>query len=358
MSKCVLIHAALAMLLSNSFAWAQNEDSSMKLRSPKVQIINEALKAQSGTQAGTLSTKAEKSKQRIENISVSENVFIPAPGQTGFSVRAQNVYRDFNFKNRSAGNRGSKFFETQKGLMIQTRFDHGAQNGWAYGGEVGTALGSLTESRPGMKDGEAKGLTDFVFTARKAQDTAKGQMVYGGHFNFSPGERVWATEKESGNLYSGGHVLSAFIGIQNDYSQYILGGRARHDILLDRNESFKESGNQRINFTRSNGNVFAVEGYFEKPVANRLFGASAGLGFVQPTDYRVSVGNAKMNMSSDAYQTLNLSAYARLGIREAANLEILPSWTYSKVLGASGGSFSVEDDTEVSTVSLTARWPM
>jgi hypothetical protein len=284
---------------------------------------------------------------------------IPAQGQTAVAVKAQYVNRNLNYRYKLAGS-SDKDYETRRGMMVVTRADRGLANGWAIGGEVGAALGAMVESRQGMKDSDSNGLTDLSFTAKRAKNLESTQLFYGGNFNLSPGERVWATPKENGNLYTGGHSLGAFIGLQKDLRTHILGVQVRHDIFMDRSESYKAQGNQKVNVSKSNGNIFAFDTFFEKPMNDKTFGAQAGISLVQPTDYTLSVSGqpARYNLSSNQYNSLNLGAYARLQLKSIGRVELLPSVNYSKVLSSSGGSYSVEDSTENSNVTIAARWPL
>lgn len=359
MRKTFSFGSALLLLFTCHITWAQN--SSLKIsnqkkasRSPSANNATAPVLSKSGSVSTSVS--ANTTSSNLQNISVSQNVLIPAKGQIAVSVKAQHRNRILNFQTKVNGV-AQKDYETQKGLMVVTRFDRGTESGWAIAGEVGSALGAMTESRKGMKDSESSGLTDLAFTATKAKNLEKTQLFYGGSLGFSPGERVWATEKESGNLYSGGHSLSAFFGLQNDFRTHIAGAKFHHDMFLDRSESFK-SGNQKINVTRSNGNIFAADAFFEKPMNGKVFGAQAGIGIVQPTDLRLSTTGTKMDFGSGQYNVLNLGAYGRFQLKEMGRVELLPSWTYSKVISSSGGNYSVEDSSETSNIALAARWPL
>lgn len=284
---------------------------------------------------------------------------IPSAGKTAFTAKAQYVNRNISYQYKLAGSK-QKDYETRRGLMVVPRFDHGFEGGWSLGGEVGAALGAMTETRKGMKDSDSNGLTDFTFTLKKAKDLSLAQLFFGGQFSLSPGERVWATPKENGNLYTGGPSFSGFVGMQKDFRTHIIGGQVRHDIFLDRSESYKSDDSQKVNVSKSNGNIFSFDTFLEKPANNKVFGAQLGISLIQPTDYQYSVSgtNTRFNLSSNQYNTVNLGAYARLQLKDIGHVELLPSVNYSKVLSYSGGSYSVEEATENSNITIAARWPL
>jgi hypothetical protein len=328
---------------------------SSKVKAPKATRESASAVSEAETnQRLTSEIPALTQRQRMKNKSLSQNVLVPQAGEVAMNVSVQNIYSDQSYKFRG----GSKDYTIRKGLMAKVRMDKGTQNGWGLSAEAGTPLGQVTESNKGFKEGDLKGLTDISFGARQILPQATGEIFYGGQFALSLGEKVWGTEFESGNLSSGGNVLSGFLGRQAQVNTTtVLGGRVRYDVMFERSESLKD-GNSRVSLSRTGGNVFALEGFSERAVGKYLLGASAGLGLVQAQDLTVRLGSEKVEFTSDSHNTLNLGAYGLFQLKDVPGLEIMPSVSYNKPLSSSGGSLSLEDNSEMTQISVTGRWAL
>ncbi len=324
-------------------ATAEKSDSKKQSRS----VSSSASAAQ--TQSATVRTR-----KPMVNSSLSEYAFQPAAGHQAVSARTvyQNRKVDYVIKNRGVQ---TKDYETSKGFVLMTRYDRGLENGWGFAAEIGTTVAPQETSRKGQNDGRQKGFTDITLTGRNHKAIRVGELTYGGQVSISPNEREIPTNRDDGNMQTGGHSIAGFVGVQKETQRYVVGGEFKHRMFMDRSSSVKID-NRTISTTISNGNTFDLQGYMEMPYEAQLFGASAGLLHTLPTDFtsRVSGGN-KSNYDIDAYNIIKLAAYGNFRVSSMKNLEILPQIGYQKVLSDSGGALSVTDGSEESVISIGAR---
>jgi hypothetical protein len=292
----------------------------------------------------------------MQNASLSEYAFQPEAGYQALSVQTVYISKnaDVRFKKDLFD---SKDYTNTKGFLVMTKYNRGLTNGWGVAGEVGTTVSPLEVEQQNEKSGRAKGLTDLTFSARNRKAVQMGEMFYGGQLSFSPGERDVANNRNDGNMYSGGHGLGGFVGLQKERNNLVWGGQVRHQIFLDRsvNMKFSNSSN-KVSGTISNGNQIATEGFVEMPRDRQLYGAKMEWARTLPTDYSLKGQNGnKLNLETDAYNMLKLAAYGNFKVKSLSNLEIIPELTYQKVLGDSGGSLIVRDSSAETLMNLSAR---
>ncbi len=308
----------------------------------------------SASETGITTASAPGIRRPMVNSSISEFTFQPAQGYQSLSARTVYASRLSNIRFKKNGIEG-KDFQSSKGFLLLTRYDRGLMNGWGISGEIGTTVGPMETSSRSEKSGRSKGFTDLTFTARNHRDIKLGELTYGGLLTFSPYERELSTNRDDGNMQTGGHSLGGFVGLQQEKQNYVLGGQFKHQMFLDRSQTYKTASNVRTNVAISNGNTFEVEGFLEVPRGVQLYGASTSLTHTLPTDYTYRQGANKLDVSSENYNLFKVAAYGNFTFSTMKNLEVIPQVSYQKVMDESGGSLSVSENSEESMITLGAR---
>lgn len=344
---------SLLLALPQSGQAQSKMKSKGKAKSMQTTITN----AVSATAAGQTKASVVGPRRPMQNASLSEYAFQPAPGFHSLSVQTVYVSRNADVRYKKESLFDSKNYTNTKGFLLMTRYNRGLDNGWGVAAEVGTTVGPMDVEQQDEKAGRSKGLTDFAFTARNHKDVKAGEMIYGGQFNFSPTERETATNRDDGNLYSGGHSLAGFVGLQKERNNLVWGGQLKHQMYLERSSVLKSSTSKtKLNLTAANGNQFAAEGFVEMPRNHQLYGAKMEWVHTLPTDYTLKAqGGDKISLATDAYNTMKLAAYGNFAVKSMNNLEVIPEISYFKVLGDSGGSIIVRDSSAETLLSLSAR---
>ena len=309
----------------------------------------------SSAPAAQTQTASVTAKKAMVNSSLSEYAFQPAPGHQSVSARTYFLNRNYSYHIKKNGV-DRKDYDSTKGFVLMTRYDRGLQNGWGFAAEIGTSVTPLETSRRGENNGRAKGFTDITLSGRNHKAIKAGELTYGGQASLSPNDREMPTNRDDGNMQTGGHSIAGFVGLQKETQRYVVGGQFKHQIFMDRSASVK-NGNQTTKLTISNGNVLDFEGYMEMPQNAQLFGASAGISHILPTDYSYRLADgSKLDAGIDAYNIVKVAAYGNFRVPSMRNLEILPQVSYQKLISDSGGSLSVSaDNTEETVVSIGAR---
>ena len=353
---------ASSLVFSVSFSQAapsatstKNEKKQSKSTNSQAAKANKQVPVKTGaSEKGSTTASAPGIRRPMVNSSISEFAFQPAPGYQSLSARTVYASRLSNIRFKKNGIDG-KDFQSSKGFLLVTRYDRGLNNGWGLSGEIGTTTGPMETSSRSEKSGRSKGFTDLTFTARNHREVKLGELTYGGLLTFSPNERELSTNRDDGNMQTGGHSLGGFVGLQQEKQNYVWGGQFKHQMLLDRSQTYKTAKNKRMNVTISNGNTFEVEGFLEVPRGVQLYGASTSLTHTLPTDYTYRQGADKLDISSDNFNLFKVAAYGNFTFSTMKNLEVIPQVSYQKVMDESGGSLSVSENSEESMITLGAR---
>ncbi len=334
-SKLVLI-----TLASISFA------SIVHAQSTTTQLPKKKVRTTANSQEANYSPAISMKNSVVEvktsaNAAISQYAFQPKEGQVALTVTPEikNLSVRSNFKK-------DRFEETNdtRSNILMLRAQRGLSNNWSWNASMG--FGTQESDIERQKTSNSQGLTDIVLGAQKLREIPEGQLFYGGKISLSPSEREESYSFKNGkngdgNLQTGGTTLSPYVGLQVDRRDYIFGAQAQFDYAFDRSSTRGTASGQKIIITRSNQHVLGLEGFFETPMPQFIFGAKAGIAHALESDTDARLGAQKEILGTDTYQVLNGGIYAR--IQANKTLEVLPTLSFSKLIGSNGGSLTVED---------------
>lgn len=328
-----------------------------KKSSKKVSAASKTAPAQNaaGSADGQVQAKTPFLKGRpMVNSSISEFAFQPAAGYQSMTARTTYMSDTVDYRAKKYGIDKS-YSDDTRGFILVARYDRGLQNGWGVAAEMGASLTPLETLSRGESGGRAKGFTDLTLSARNHKAIKMGELTYGGQFSFSPNAKELPNSREEGNLQTGGHSLAAFVGLQREQKNYVWGTQFKHQIYLDRSQTAKNRFGQTTDVTVSNGNTFELAGYMEMPLGRQLYGASASLLHTLPQDYTLKTESQKLTFDTDNMNTGKLMAYGNFALKSVPNLEIIPQLSYQKVLGSTDGSFSMNETSAQTQLTVNAR---
>lgn len=283
----------------------------------------------------------------LKNFSFSEYAFAPSQGQKYLKVSPLFTKKNISFK--EANNSSSN--QDHQSNLVGIEFGTAINDSMSIA--ISTQLGSNTIETSKRPDVKESGFTDLVLKATKIQNqTANTQLYYGATASISPTDNEIAYNdgkgnSSTGNLFSGGHTLTPFLGYQMDNSNLILGAQGSYTIMGERTLSRKDF-KQSIN----GGNTLAANIYAESLKNKILLGAKAGLSMVQPYDFENDQKGLKTKSDTGAFQLLKLGAYGKITVNQ--KLELLPNIGLTRLMNSSGGKISLEQNDEF-TAYLSAR---
>lgn len=336
----------LATLMSISFAsLSQAQTATTKL--PKKQNRTTA-NAEAANYSPTMSMKAPTvEKTSASNAAQSEFAYQPKQGQVAFTVTPA-------FETSSVQTSVKKLqiedtTDTRASLLV-LRAQRGLANNISWNASVG--FGFEESDSKGQNTGHSQGLTDFTFGAQQLREVTLGQMFYGAKVSLSPSDRDEAYSYKSGrsgdgNMMSGGTSLIPYVGMQIDRADAVVGAQAQFEFAFDKSSSLLAADGERMYITRGNQHVLNLEAFYETPTPQFVFGAKAGIAHHLESDTTIRTATNRLELGTDTYQVLNAGIYTKFQTQK--NFEVLPSLSFSKLIGNNGGSLSVE---EVSAINL------
>lgn len=235
--------------------------------------------------------------------------------------------------------------------ILMFRAQRGLANNWSWNANMG--IGSQESDTEGENTSISKGITDITLGAQQLREIALGQLFYGAKVSLSPGDREESYSYKKGrsgdgNLQSGGTSLIPYAGVQVDRRDYLLGAQAQFEYAFDKSSLQAAANGQKIYITRSNKHFLTLEGFYETSMPQFIFGAKAGIAHALESDITARTTTGKLNAGTDIYEVLNAGVYAR--IQANKTIDVLPSLSFSKLLGTNGGSYAVE---KVDGINLT-----
>jgi hypothetical protein len=254
--------------------------------------------------------------------SASEYLYIPAPGTGRFQLAPKIESRQYELKGDYSGMKKTREYKSQ---IIQLAYDHAFQQaGLSLGVETGFGSAASTTTINGNKnDYKFKGNSDVALSLRKVMESPNGNVQFGGTLSLSPGKANMAYTNEDGNMYSGGHSLTPFVGLDVPTSFGAAGGLLSYSLMGQR-----ETEARGYQETSTGGNLMTIGGFaeFKQSTAN-IWGGSLAFLSSESGSFEDSDGEKG---DFDSEQHLNASAYGRLQVTEKVSLK--PTIGYSTLL--------------------------
>lgn len=316
---------------------ASKRSTASEAATPAIAAPVQQSQAKLSTMAGTA---------KIENVSMSEFAFHARPDHGILTVTP--TYTQTAMGTKFQGDTTTSN-QTNKNSLVGLKYVRGISNGWSLSAAAG--IGNQVTEQKQVKDQKSAGFTDITLTAQQMKDVKGGQFFWGADLGVSPGDKEEpysydlgnSKGERTGNLYSGGHRFGPMAGFQKVLGRTTSGVKASYNVLLPRAQNGKSEGTS-YDITATGGNILALEGFSEMTKDNVRLGVQAGLNFVAPTDYSLKFAGQKRNFTSEAHQVLKLGAYGQIALRD--NVQIIPQLRFSKLVSASGGTYSIENQDE------------
>jgi len=352
--KPVSLFFFASTFVAASFAAPMNANKSA-LKIQKKSKLESRTPAQEAPASQSIAALSQ-SSALLENTALSSYAFQPAAGQSYVMITPKHSSVSTGYKAEGQKNTSNT---TAKSNLLSLQYGRSFSNEWSLKAE--TAFGDTKTSSEGRQDALNTGLTDLSLTMQKVSPTQNGQLFFGGKINLSLGESKASYEAANnkkddsvtGNLYSGGHSFSPFIGLQRQKNNIIYGFKSSLELMLEkRSTTARKAGD--IESSQNGGNIIALEGFFEMPRPQFLLGFKGGLSLVSAIDYSSTdkSSGAKFKGSQNAGQIVNLGAYSQ--VRYNPKVDIIPSLNFNNLMSSTGGNLSLESSNEVN-ISVGAR---
>lgn len=346
MNSKILFTTLMALSVSLS-AQAQKTTSSKKRHRVPATAASATTDLDSPASVGSSTGTYVVAERAESNAALTEYAYQPKQGRTALTATPQILSQSVSVQPRG----GRESTDDIRTNLVVLRAQRGLANNLSWSAEVG--VGSQEASRAGEDSSQSKGLTDLTLGLRQVRDINNAQLFYGADVSLSLAERETSYayrggRSSDGNMFSGGHTLAPFVGLQMDRREFLVGGTAQLQYLFDRTETSRASTGERISIDRRGEHVAALAAFIERPMPKILFGAKASLAVATSSDTDARVGSTKLEFSSNSYQILGAGVYAKFSPSSTKAIDILPSLSLSKTMGASGGSLSLQEAQQVS----------
>lgn len=249
-----------------------------------------------------------------------------------------------------------------KSSAIEISYKRGLANNKAL--SISSSIGS-DEINPGdssIKSYKNAGFSDFKIEISKMNNRENDEQILGAFATVSMGPAETGYEYTSpgsernadGNRYSGGHSFSGYYGVQKKsaVNESVFGTKVTGTLQLPTEQNTRDSSNQKVSTTTDGGHALFGEIFSETKKGPVLLGFTGGLGFVLPISYSVEAGGTKSNFKFDRQTYLKAEAYGVVATNNK-KISILPSFGLRKLVSATDGPESLENNDEVRISVLT-----
>jgi len=273
--------------------------------------------------------------------SASEFMYIPAAGTGRLQLTPKLGSQQYELTGNYSGTKRSRDYKSQ---IFQFAYTHGFQQveGLSLGVETGFGNATSTRTTNGSKsEYKFAGNGDVDLSLRKLVESANGNIQFGGTLSLSPGKAKVASTNENGNMYSGGHSLTPFVGLDLPTGFGAAGGLISYSAMGKR-----EAEARNYQETETGGNTMMLLGFAEfKQSAANIWGGSLALQSTESSSVETTLGDKD---DYDATQHLVASAYGRMQLTEAVSLKPMIGYTTLLTKNINGLTYDKSESLDMS----------
>lgn len=184
------------------------------------------------------------------------------------------------------------------------------------------------------------GLGDIMFLGRGFTQFGSGKFLYGGGLSVSPGDgKEKSTNKY--NAYSGGHMLTPYIGYEMTHANLKAGAAVSYDIRLgDAKEKYADGSTGKFSGAES----LTIILFLESAINDKLT-LGGQLGHMSTSDYK----DETTGQTSKQSDVVNLTGYATSKIQE--NIDLIGRLSLSSIEDS-----NTRKDQSATSITIGARF--
>lgn len=168
------------------------------------------------------------------------------------------------------------------GMQFKLQYERGLNSMFAVGAFASYAtMNSKASGTTGIEKSESKGLEDLNFFVKGYSDLQNGHSLwFGANLLLSLGDHEYkekSADKAEANSFTGGHILTPYVGYSVLVDTLTFGGKVSTEINLgDQTSKNTDVNGDTTKVKESGGETHTLSLFLETPMVQGIYGASLG----------------------------------------------------------------------------------